>query len=573
MSTHTVEPGVQRLGNRGGESALGRPDLSVLQDRLPDWLKAPRVLAAFALVLGGLFLVLSYRAVWHADILVLGYRPLWHTDVWGHLAYGRWMWEHRALPGTEPLMPLCAGVPFVDTAWLSQLLGYAMHAAFGVAGVQFLYAAPITLACALLAAAIYRRTGSVWTTLLALAAFGWVSHDPLLIVRPQLAGLACFTALFALLASGSWRRWYWGVVPALFVLWANLHGSFLVGLTLLGALCAGRVLDIAWKMRRPGAVLADTMTRRLFLLLELAAAAVLVNPYGIRLYAEVLSFSRNPNLADLVEWDPLTLTMPHGLAAAVVALGLVIAYRLSPRRVRAGELLLLVAFGAAALWHSRMILWWAVIAAYYLGLHLSAAWRRFHRAPVRPSPRSGRWSVVTAGLFWICFGFTPFGVRLLHGKPTDPERAARQLAASVSRQTPVDAVDFLRRNPPQGLVFNTYEWGDYLLWDGPPGLQVFVASHAHLVPPDVWRDYMQIAYAGEGWRTGLDRYGVNTVILDHQGRKALIRLLNEDKTWTLAYDDAIAAIFTRKPTAADAPDASEPAPESHLPPTSSEPRG
>ena len=52
--------------------------------------------------LGGLFVFLSHR-------------PLWHTDLWGHLAYGRWMWEHGALPATEPFMPLAREVP-ISTA-------------------------------------------------------------------------------------------------------------------------------------------------------------------------------------------------------------------------------------------------------------------------------------------------------------------------------------------------------------------------------------------------------------------------------------------------------------------------
>lgn len=545
MSSRVVERKVHGPRRDNDERTAPAMDHGVLVDRVPDWLKTPRVLAGFVLVLGGLFLALSYSVVWNADIVALNYRPLWHTDIWGHLAYGRWIWEQQALPDTEPLMPLSAGIPFVDTAWLSQLIGYGMYAGFGVVALQFLYAASITATVTVLAAAVYQRTRSFWITLISLAAFGCVGRDPLLVVRPQLAGLVCFTLLLTWLAPGRGRRWHWAAVPVLFALWANLHGSFLVGLGLLAALCAGRALDIGWKTRRPRLVFADQTMRRLFLLLELAAAAVLLNPYGLALYGEVLSFSGNPNLADLVEWDPLTLRMPHGVAAAVVVLALATVYRLSPRRVRAGEVLLLVGFGAAALWHSRMIVWWSVVAAYYLGLHLGAAWSRFHRAPARLSPRSGRWSVVTAGLAWICFAYTPFGVTLLHGRPADPKRAAQQFANSVSPLTPLGATDYLRRKPPQGLVFNTYEWGDYLLWDGPPGIQVFVASHAHLVPPEVWQDYMQIAHAGERWKTGLDRYGVATVVLDHHARKPLIRLLKEDKDWKLVYDDAVAAVFVR----------------------------
>ena len=54
-----------------------------------------------------------------AVFALASFLPLWHTDVWGHLSYGRWIVETRSLPETEPLLPLCEGVRFIDTAWLS----------------------------------------------------------------------------------------------------------------------------------------------------------------------------------------------------------------------------------------------------------------------------------------------------------------------------------------------------------------------------------------------------------------------------------------------------------------------
>ncbi|MBX3440094.1 MAG: hypothetical protein KF861_21570, partial [Planctomycetaceae bacterium] len=117
----------------------------MLEDRVPPSLRAPRVLALWTAVIGLLYVVLSYQ-------------PLWHTDVWGHLSYGRWIWEQGRLPSSEPLMPLARGIPFVDTAWLTQVGGYALFRRFGVTGLQMYYAATITVAFALLLAGVVRRT-------------------------------------------------------------------------------------------------------------------------------------------------------------------------------------------------------------------------------------------------------------------------------------------------------------------------------------------------------------------------------------------------------------------------------
>ena len=513
----------------------GQPNLSVLQDRIPAWLQFPRISAAFAMVLGGLFLLRSYPS----------YSPIWHTDVWGHLAYGRWIWAHGALPSTEPLMPLAQGMPFVDSAWLSQLIGLWMFQPYGVTGLQFLYAAAITVSAGALMFAVYRASGTGWSALVSVIIFGLVNHQHLQIVRPQLAGLVCFSLLFTSIADGRWRRAYWWAVPLLFALWANLHGSFIVGLVLLGAMCVGRAIDIGWRTRNWRLAVGEGEFRRWLLLTQLAAAAALLNPYGLGLYVEVLSFSGNPNLGDLVDWDPLTIRMRQGQAAAaalVVAIG---ASRLSPRRIRAREVLLLLGFGLAAMWYSRMLIWWAVVVAYFIPLHLEAVARRLGAVRSEPSPRSGRWTVVTLGLTWICFAYTPFGYTVIHGPPKTGEAVFAQFRESVSDLTPVGAVNYLLQQPPQGQVFNTYEWGDFLLWAGPPDIQVFVNSHAHLVPEEVWEDYMRVAVAGEEWQLTFDRYGVNTVVIDHFAREPLIRDIKIAPGWSVAYEDNVAVVFVR----------------------------
>lgn len=528
-------------GTAEGGAASAGPDLNRLEDRTPEWLRMSRGTAGWTALVGLLYLVLSYQ-------------PLYHTDLWGHLSYGRWIWEQGHLPETEPLLPLCAGVPMVDTAWLSQLIGYGMYRQFGVTAMQFLYAITITAAWGLLLGAVLRRTqGSVAGGLVTVLTFGLVNYHQLLIVRPQLAGLTLFVSLFVLLVSCRWRRGYWGLVPLMFALWANLHGSWVVGLGLLAALCAGRAIDIARRTGRLWAPFADRTVRRLFVLTELAALAVLVNPYGVGLYAEVVAIAGNANLQDLVEWEPLTLRMSQGKAAATAALALMFAYRFSPRRVTAAEVLLLAGLGAAALSTSRMIHWWAPLAAYYLGLHTAAivrGWRRTDRAASAESTeptRNGLMSVVTVGLIWIFFAYTPFGFTVLHGQPEKPADRAIRLGKSTSAATPITAVGYLRRHPIDGLIYNSYEWGDFLLFGGPRELQVFTNSHAHLIPPEVWEDSLTILHGAGGWEDKLDRYGVNGVVLNAQTNETLIRLLKRaTDIWEVAFEDRVAVVFRRR---------------------------
>ena len=528
MATVIEEP---RFDVQNSQATHG-PDESLLTDKVPEHLRAPRAFAGMTLALGLVFVIFCTR-------------PIWHTDIWGHLSYGRYLCETRSLPTTEPLLPLAKGMPFVDSAWLSQVIGYwiASHPRLQIAGLQGVFALTVTLCGAMISWQVYRRTWNGWFSLLSLCTFLFVASIPLTILRPQLVGVTCYVFLLTRLCQRDHKSSDWFVYPLTFIVWANCHASFMVGLGLIGCFWVGRMFDVFARTKSVSLAIKDARAVRLLLLLELSAAAVLVNPYSIRLYAEALSFSGNENLQDLSEWQPVTLRDGQGQVFIVTAIALAMLYRLSPRRVRSWEVMSLLLFGLATLWSSRMIVWWAPIAAILVSQHAYAVWRNWSRASFADSPyqRTGKWSFVMLGIVWICFMISPLAIALRHGKQPDPSRA-------LSKFTPRFAAEYLNEHPPQGLVFNTYEWGDFLQWAGPRDMQLFVNSHAHLIPRDVWMAYMQIIEQRGGWEETLDRYGVNAIVLDLEHREQLIKKLRDDERWqSPAERDGQVIFFRKKP--------------------------
>lgn len=520
MATVTQEPETNEMERKP------KADESLLIDRTPDWFAASSHTFVFLCAMGVLY-------------LFLGVRPLWHTDLWGHLAYGRHIVETGSIPETEPLLPLSGGVPFIDTAWLSQVIGFKLFEQLDIPVMQFVYSLCITLSVGLVWMTAYRKTRNVWICAAGAGIFLWGDWQQFLIARPQVAGFLLMVSLFCLLSSNKWRNWFWFVIPAMFALWANLHGSFPVGLVLLAGWTAGHAVDVFRKTRNWKSIFQNQNVRKYFLLTQLAAIAVLINPYGIGIYSAVVSISQNTNVQDLVEWEPLTLRMKQGQAAAAIALLLVILYRYSPRRISAKEIFLLFGFGASALWTSRMILWWVPIASYYAIIHARAI---FSKKPVQKIPvpeKSSKWLVASIGILWISFAYSSMGMKVIHGKQADPEKA-------LSSQTPLGALRYLRENPPEGLVFNTYEWGDMLLWAGPGNIKLFVASHAHLIPEDVWNHYLVISNAGPNWESLLARYSINTIVIDKPRRNLLINTLKQNEEWTVGFENIEAAVLHRK---------------------------
>ena len=84
--------------------------------------------------------------------------------------------------------------------------------------------------------------------MIAVAILLWIDWNQFIVLRPQLFGLVCFTGLLSRL-TGKPHRTDWVSLPALLLVWANLHGSFVVGLGLLAAFTLGRAIDV---VRRSG---------------------------------------------------------------------------------------------------------------------------------------------------------------------------------------------------------------------------------------------------------------------------------------------------------------------------------
>lgn len=534
MSTSVTETEVNHAETPDLDYDPSVADVNMLEDKLPDWFRMPAISTGLAFLIGVTYFFFDRL------------RPIAHTDVWGHLSYGRLLWETGTLPTTEPLMPLSHGVPFLNSAWLTQLIAYGGYQVIGKAAITFLFAFCVAAAFAAVTRRIYNRTHSAMFALGGFALTMWIEYQQLIVHRPQIVGFLFYSVLLSILLRRKWSNKNWIVVPAMFALWANMHGSFVVGLGLLGCFIIGRGVDLVRRTGKLASLFRDSKLRRLVLLTELGAVAALLNPYGLSLYTEVLSFGSNPNLQSLVEWKSLHIRLAQGQAAAVAVLILFMVYRVSPRRVSTAEMLTLTVFGAAALWTSRMLVWWGPLAGCFAAIHAGAAFRKWQGKEISPEPpvRASLWTIVVMGIVFIFFELSHIGtatLALAAGK--DVEKVTDRVP--VSRLTPVAAAEYLRKNPPDGLVFCTYEWGDYLMWAGPKDMQVFVASHCHLVPEDVWNDYMGIVQMQGSWLAMLKRYGINTVVIDEEYREPMVQRLHDEDDWKLLFRQDGQTVFKR----------------------------
>ena len=506
------------------------PDARVLEDKTPDWMRSTPTSVLFTVLIGFVFILMASR-------------PLWHTDLWDHLNYGQNILETKTVSETEPLLRLSRGVSMVNIPWLAQVGMASLNQHFGLTSLQFLFASLIAVSLGIVAWRSVRMSHSAIGGIVASAVFLKVNLDQMLVIRPQLAGLLFYCIVVAWsLGRRRHSKAAWIGLPLMFVLWANIHGSFSMGLLLMAITGIGRFGDVLVISRSLRLALLDRELHRTILLTQLCAAAVLINPAGLAIYPEVLNVAGNPNIGSMFEWDALTLRSAQGQSAAAVALLAFMAVKLSPRRLHCGEMLAFVVTGLLAMWSARMLNWWAPVAGILAGTHLLAAMRRTTRwlKNAQPGNAAGLWTVVNLGIIGILFLLTPFGIQMVHGRIPDAQRL-------VSKETPLATVAFLdsMETLPRGIAFIPAEWAGYVMNRGPKSLEPMANLHVHVIPEQVWNDYIRLINGPTDWNGLMDEYGINLAVVDKDRQPGLLKRMRESTDWTANYEDHQGVVFTR----------------------------
>jgi hypothetical protein len=475
------------------------------------------------------------------------------TDTWWHLQSGRVTLENGHILQTDVFSHTRQGQPWVNHSWLSQVILYLLFHGFRYFGLGLFQALVVTLTFAFVYA---QMEGDVFTrafvVVLAAAASAVVW-----IARPQLLSLLLTAVLCYLLhiykRRGVNRLW---LIPPLFALWVNLHAGYALGFIVLVGFVAGEVLNnlLAWISPPEGETgdeprdpIVSWRGIGLVVLVSLISVLCLVlNPNTTRMWVYYLDTVRIGVLQDFIqEWrspdfHPLyTHPFIWLLLATLAAVGL------SGRRVDGSDLALVAGFAYASLLAGRNMGPFALVAAPVLSRHISTILQRWGRAarargwlrpPRRASrPPSARMAVVN----WLLLALVLVAAGV---KAYLPLRAEFNLE-NERRTLPVEAVEWIQQERPQGPMFNSYNWGGYLIWRLWPDYLVFVDGRTDLFGNELLSQYLEVQFARPGFQEVLDEYGINFVLTEAQGFTD--NFLALDEGWTQVYSDDIAVVYVR----------------------------
>jgi hypothetical protein len=430
------------------------------------------------------------------------------------------------IPRADTLAFTAAGLPWVDQQWLAHVIFAALYGIGGWAALQVLWVGVVAATVGLTARAAF-ISGAGLRTSVVVALAGFIVAAQGLGLRAQVLGLLCLAILLVLVAGRrSHPRALWLAVPLL-AAWANLHGSFVVGLVLL----ATTVVDD----RRDRA----TAWRDLVVLAG-AVIATLANPYGMGAWRYVLSIGTNPTIAAFVtEWrhtDPLQPAGALFYGSAVVAAVILALANRRGRSPDAGSLLWLAILAALGAWALRSVAWWGIGMIPVVAV--AASW--LSGAPIDRSGLPGVPGAVgrrriVAGAAATLALLVAFGVALALPAGTRMMDAPSGIA---------DAVRSLSISQPDLRVFDTERWGSWLELEV-PGATYFADSRIELIPADAWSDYVAVSNAQPGWEGVLDRWQVDALALSTGDQPGLVAAISSSAAWRVVLRDADGLVAVR----------------------------
>jgi len=484
-------------------------------------------------------------------IFAMAVRTPIDPDGWWHLATGRWIVQEGRIPHQDPFSHTMAGQPWVDNGWLPQIALYLAYRLLGMAGVGLLVALQATLALAFLWP---QMRGGVFPRAFLLVFAATVS-SPVWTPRPQMTTYL-FTALLTFLlhryrVQEDRRALY--PIPLLFVLWVNAHAGYVLGLLLLGLSFLGEVLERLWKER-------GQLTVRLWrpwLLTSLAALLVVpLNPYGPRMWSYPF-YNAGQRFARqyIAEWASPDFHQLHNQPLIWMVLLILAVLGLSRRPPPLADLLNLLAFTYLTFQSQRAMGLFALVATPLLSASLSQlrGWSDERKGLQRSGALTDTPGTVQR---WRGQGALNVGiviVLLLAALTKAYVALSPETLAQAEREQgfPADALAWLRQERPSAPLFNPYNWGGYLIWHLYPDYRVFVDGRADLYGDDFLFQYAQVALAKPGWEAILDRYGVQTALVE--AKSPLVGAMAASPAWEPLYEDGRALVFRRKRTAGRPP--------------------
>ncbi len=495
------------------------------------------------LSLDRLWLLSLLSLIW----LFLSITPMPPNDLWWHMAAGRAMIEEGQWITTNRWaysVPFDA--PYIYQSWLSEIILYGAWRLGDVPLLALTRMLAITLSYALVSWYAWQRTGHARAAVLALllaVMVGWNNWT----LRPQTLAMLPGALLIVLLGSYLDGRLSRGRLllglPLTMLVWVNLHGSFLLGVALVGLTWLGTLMPML-AQRQWLEPQARRRLRDLSLAGGLVLLALLFNPLGFGIFGYVrMMLGNGPLQRWFIEWQPPQNDFNlrnTGFWFYTMLLLLAVLMARSKRRPSAIDLLWYSALAWLTIGGVRYAIWFALallpLLAERLALIIPPA------KPARGLP--GIHTIYAASLLALILASLPWFMpaRWLGNEHLFAQAGPYRFL--LGNTTPIAASEWLADQPISGRFWTDMSYSSYTIWRMPER-QVFSDLRVELFPVSVWQDYFAISRGDQQSLQLIDKWQIEHLLLAYDSD--LARLLAATPGWCMPYQDSLSVVMQRCP--------------------------
>lgn len=469
--------------------------------------------------------------------IILGPRFFGDGDPGRHIIIGKIIVTEHTIPKTDIFSFTKTEQSLTTTEWLSEALYAVPYLFMGLNGVVLLAAILIAVTITLMFRETVIQSNSYLVAgllaFLAIAAtfFHWLA-------RPHLFSwlvLAIWVPAMDRVVRGEkvpiWQ------FPLIMLVWANLHGGFIVGFLVWFAYLAGWIVEYLFnKDSRP----TSDVFKRLLAIGVLSFLASLVNPSVLKLWSNVFGHVGNGTLMQLqIDWRSPDFHAPNVWPFLFLIALMLFALAIQKRKPSSGQLFLLMGLTLLGLYSVRNIPFFVIacspIIGGLLGLRL-ADLKIFENI----SKNIHAMQAILRGMTWSLLAVILISVALLSGQKFDSDKIGNTFNPD---QFPVHAADWLVANPQTGNMFNEFSWGGYLLYRLWPEQRVFIDGQTDFYGAELVKEYLTTLRGQDNWQTILQKYDVSWAIIPTD--IPMVEALQDKLGWQIIYQDHTATILRK----------------------------
>lgn len=452
------------------------------------------------------------------------------TDTWWHIRSGEYTLTEGFIT-EDPFSHTRAGEAWINHSWGAQIVLYGLYEVLGNAGLTLFTAVLATAGMMMLYPVC---AGNVYLRAFALV-LGAATAAVFWSARPQMFSFFLSAVVFYLLYTykreGVDRLWL--IVPVMW-LWGNLHAGWSIGFILMGGVIGGEILGYMFAPEDERRIPWQGLRKLLFVAV-LSLLVLVVNPYGPRLLLVPFDTVGIGALRGFIqEWNSPNFQGRETWPFIALLFALLGAAGMSRLRLDWTDYALVCGTAFMALLYGRNIALFAVPATVVLTIYVDdiLTERGFVLNPVRRLTKTQiRLNVALLSLVFL--GVFAYFISVI--TPETVDEAQRMFL-------PVDVAAFIDAEELEGPMFNSYNWGGYLLF-ALPDLPVYVDGRTDLYRDELLSRYLRAALGQPEWRAILDEDGIRLVVVEASSGLAVH--LRETPEWSLAYEDDRAVVFTR----------------------------